>query len=133
MAIPKWRHRSNTVTAERFLTMELPLSRVGENGVLADSVTVEIFASETLLLYAEVARDKRGYHYDMGYETLTGGAMGPVCRKDPVCPEKLDVLRGVICQAMGCCWITKHPGNGRLLERAMERLKRQACIQLTLF
>lgn len=133
MAIQKWRLCSSAVAIEQYLEMELPVSRISENGALIDSITVEIIKKDTLVLYARVARSRWGYHYDLDYETPTGGSCGPVHCKDPVCIGKLDVLRHVIDKAKAHYWITKHCGNGLLLEQAMKRLKRYECVQLTLF
>lgn len=123
---------ASAISIEKYMEIELPISRVEGKGWLKDCVTVTLVDSQNLVLYAVVARSEEGYHYGSRYETPTGGGISSAYTSTPAV-GKLEALRRVITDSLVDCWRTGHPGNQSKMERALEDLKKYEYQQLTLF
>ena len=132
MSIGKWRYRANAISLQEYLQLEMPESGIKGRSELTDTVTVRIIESDTLLLYAQVARHQGGYYSGTIYETPTGGALCGVYKLGSP-NSKVGALKQVIRREMDNSYVTNHPGNMGKLKAALENMSLLENVQLTLF
>lgn len=121
------------VTIDRFMELELPISRISQGNQLSDVVYVEVIDDDTLGLWIGIGRLKDGYHTGINYAVSTGGAAGPVFCGLAGIPDKLDALRAALQKATQNWWITRHDGALKRIETAIRDLGKYEAKQLTLF
>lgn len=123
----------NVITIERYMELELPISRVGQSNQLSDTVSVEVINADNLGIWIEVGRLQNGYHTGITYAVPTGGGLGGVWRGRVGIPDKLDALRAALRIAAQSHWITRHDGALERIEAAIRDLDKYKAKQLTLF
>ena len=123
---------ATAITIDKYMTMELPISRVEGKSWLKDSVTVTLVDSQNLMLYAVVSRTEMGYHWGVRYETPTDGGINSAYNYTPPV-SKLSALREVMINSLKDYYITRHSGNQSNIERALADLRQYEYQQLTLF
>ena len=95
--IKDWRKPTGCiVTIERFMELELPISRTGASNQLIDTVNVEVINADNLGIWIEVGRLQNGYHTGVTYAVPTGGGSGGVWRGRCGIPDKLAALRAAL-------------------------------------
>lgn len=123
----------NVVSIERYLELELSISRTGASNQLMDTVNVEVINGDNLGIWIEVGRLQNGYHTGITYAVPTGGGLGGVWRGRCGNPDKIETLRAALRIAAQSYWITRHDGALERIEAAIRGLDKYKAKQLTLF
>lgn len=134
MGIQKWRRDryKNAFDLDKFMTMEIPLSR--QDGIiLLDTVEVVLIDKSDLLVVAKVGRCDDGYYWALDFETETGGSCCGVCKLGTGCSSKIDAIKAVINRGLRDSQLVSWHNHAPALSRVLEELKRYEYVQLTLF
>lgn len=132
MSIPEWALKSNAISKERFLHLELAESRINDHKLMMDSVAVLLIDSPKLMLYALIAQHAKRYYHSIAYATPTGGSTGGVYLRGRGLKEKEDTLRQALIDAQANPYIMQHEGNRIRIAAAIDNLTRPKSVQLTL-
>lgn len=132
MSIPDFTRKSNAISKDRFLHLELAESRINDHKLMMDSVTVLLIDSPKLVLYAVVAQHAKRYYHSIAYATPSGGETGGVYLQGRGIKEKEDALRQALIEAQANPYIMQHEGNRIRIAAALDNLTCPKSIQLTL-